>query len=491
MIKKRPNIILIMTDQQRIDTINALGYDYMITPNMDSLIDKGTAYTKAFCPGATCVASRAAMFTGLYSHNSGVYSFDDWSHHRSWVEDLSENSYHCVNIGKMHVKPIFDNIGFHERKVIENKAENYEAQNLHEDEWGWWLTMHGEKRDTALHKTDPDWKQKHNCMVWEKGENLHSDVYTGNLAKEWINNWNQSKPLFMQIGFPGPHDPFDPPERYLKMYDGIEFPQREFVDGELEDKPPQQKAHQTYFRTSNNDQSQINTRDAKDEDIQKIRKHYSANITLIDDKIGEIINALKVKGMLDNTVIILTSDHGDNLGDHKLPYKWLMYDNVTNVPLIIKDFRKPNEPSIINSDLVSLMDLGPTILGYGGIKIPNRLEGINLNSDSQNKYVFCEDNYLIMIRDKDYKLVYYIDQTYGELYDLNKDHKEFNNLFDNSEYSKIKNRMILDLLAWFSKSCYFNKTYKSRAADDTKVRWPGAADFENYLHGKAEYVQEE
>ena len=491
MEKKNPNIVLIITDQQRFDTIKALGYDYMITPHMDKLIEKGTAYTKAFCPGATCVSSRAALFTGLYPHNSGVYSFDDWSHQRSWVQDLADHDYHCVNIGKMHVKPNYDNIGFHERRVVENKGEDYKAQGIHEDEWGWWLRMNGEERELSLQKKDTHWKEKNNCMVWDKDEKLHSDVFTGNMATQWIDTWNEDKPFFLEIGFPGPHDPFDPPQRYLDMYDGVEFPARKYSEGELENKPPQQLAHQKWFRASQESQTVINTRDATDEDIHKIRKHNCANVTMIDDKIGEIVESLRKKGVLDNTIIILTSDHGDNLGDHKLPFKWLMYDSITNIPLVVTDFRKDQSEAVFNNDLVSLMDLGPTILNYGGIDIPQRLEGINLNSDDKNKYVFCEDNYLIMIRDENYKFVYYIDQPYGELYDLQKDPDEFFNLFDDSEYSDIKNRLILDLLAWMSKSCYFNKSYKSRASKEAFIRWPGDEDFENYLHGRARFVKEE
>lgn len=120
-VNEKPNIIMIMTDQQRYDTINELGYDYMHTPNMDHIARNGTAFTNAYCTGATCVPSRASMFTSMYAHNTGVYNlFNSWGHHRSWVHDLADNGYHCVNIGKMHVSPTYDDMGFHERVVVEN-----------------------------------------------------------------------------------------------------------------------------------------------------------------------------------------------------------------------------------------------------------------------------------------------------------------------------------------------------------------------------------
>jgi len=456
----------------------------MHTPNIDKLVKNGRAYTNAFSPGATCVASRAAVFTGLYPHNTGVYSFDDWSHQRSWVEDLSDNGYHCVNIGKMHIKPLFDNIGFHERKIVENKTEDFESQGLHEDEWGWWLRMHGEQRELLRHVKDPLWKEKKNCITWDKDENLHSDIFIGNMAVEWISHWNQEKPLFMQVGFTGPHEPYDPPQRFLDLYKDTSFPERLISEGELESKPPQHLAHQSFFISQTDGQSQIDLRDATEDDINNLWRHYSAGISMIDEKVGDIISSLEANGLLENTVVIFTSDHGDSLGDHGLPYKWLMYDSMTNIPLVITDFRNPSEGAVISDELVSLIDLGPTILNYCEVEIPERLEGLDLNGKEKNSFVYCEDNYLAMIRDKESKLVYYIGQDYGELYDLQKDPHEFINLWDSADYQQERNSMSMNLLGWISRSCYFNKSYKSNSEGTGAIRWPENEEFKYNLHGR-------
>ena len=90
-----------MTDQQRFDTIRAWGYPHMVTPAQDRLAREGVSFRQAYCPGATCIASRAAIFTGMYPHSTGVYSFNNWNEHRSWVQDLADNGYWCVNMGKM------------------------------------------------------------------------------------------------------------------------------------------------------------------------------------------------------------------------------------------------------------------------------------------------------------------------------------------------------------------------------------------------------
>jgi arylsulfatase A-like enzyme len=204
---------------------------------------------------------------------------------------------------------------------------------------------------------------------------------------------------------------------------------------------------------------------------------------LIDEKIGEIINLLRKKGMLENTVFIFTSDHGDNLGDHKLPYKWLMYDTITRVPLLIRDFRRASNTVRIE-DLVSLIDLGPTILEIAGSKIPTYIEGKSLvdyletgKSENPSQYIFAEDNYLVMIRSQEYKLVYYIDQPYGELYDLQRDPWELENLWDVEAYQAVKVKFKEDFLDWISRSNYFNAGYKQTRSKDYEMIWPENDDF--------------
>jgi arylsulfatase len=116
----KPNIILIMTDQQRYDSIAALGFPYAITPNIDALVEKGVALTNCHITAPSCVPSRASLFTGYYPHTTGVLANGQkWQH--TWVEQLRDVGYHCVNVGKMHTIPYDSDSGFHERYVVENK----------------------------------------------------------------------------------------------------------------------------------------------------------------------------------------------------------------------------------------------------------------------------------------------------------------------------------------------------------------------------------
>ena len=138
---ERPNIILIITDQQRYDTINALGYPYIDTPNLDRLVNEGVTFEKCFITAPSCAPARASLFTGYFPHTTGIHKNGDrWT--RSWVELLNGSGYHCVNVGKMHTSPFETPLGFHERYVVENK-DRYMEGRYYFDEWDKALAAQG------------------------------------------------------------------------------------------------------------------------------------------------------------------------------------------------------------------------------------------------------------------------------------------------------------------------------------------------------------
>jgi arylsulfatase A-like enzyme len=337
------------------------------------------------------------------------------------------------------------------------------------------------------HETLPGWHSMLNGVTWEHDEALHSDAFVGDMARRWISHWPARKPLFLEIGFPGPHEPYDPPKRLLDLYSSSPVPQAHFRDGELADKPPQIEAHQEHFRLTAEEESVIDLRIATQAQIADMRRHYYANITLIDEKVGAILDQLERSGLLSNSVIIFTSDHGDNLGDHRLPYKWVMSEPVVNIPLIIADFRRAPSPRC-DASLVSQIDLGPTVLEWSGLHAPDFLDGRSLagaiaaGHDAGGDRVHCEDNYQIMARTIDRKLVYFIDQSYGEFYDLVSDPHELENLWDRLERRTERDGMLVELLGWHARSVYFNSPYKVNRIRNKRMRWPSDPLFDAKLH---------
>ena len=192
MPDQRPNIILIITDQQRYDTIGALGFPHVDTPNLDRLVREGVSFSHCFINAPSCGPARASLFTGYSPHNHGAQRNNDpWP--RTWVETLRDSGYHCVNIGKMHADPYGGRHGFHERQVVENKqrraAEVQWAGNRHvfNDELDKALWARGHTRlEKDYFRTLPEFETSLGAYDWHLDDDLHPDFFVGDLALRWL-----------------------------------------------------------------------------------------------------------------------------------------------------------------------------------------------------------------------------------------------------------------------------------------------------------------
>ena len=465
MKETHPNIIFIITDQQRYDTISALGFPHMDTPNLDRLVQEGTVFSQCYVTAASCAPARASLFSGFYPHTTGVYKNEDTWHH-SWVERLSDAGYHCVNIGKMHTYPYETPVGFHERFVVENK-DRYLAGRYFLDRWDLSLQARGlVKQQRELYRKLPDYSERLGAFYWELPDETHSDFFVGDLATWWLRHKPKTEPLFMQIGFPGPHPPYDPIARYAKPYLDKDLPLPEVTEEELSRQPPTQKALRQHNTEVDHD-SIVWKLDPTKEQLHRMRAHYAANVTMIDEKIGEILDALKEQGYLDNTVIIFTSDHGDCLGDHGHIQKWTMYDIITRMPLVVWAPGRFKGGRSIDS-LCQQMDIAPVIMELAGVETPESWETVSLmpcltgkTKEPIREYVFSEQGrdinlttpgLVTMIRSKAWKLVRYMGQSYGELYDMKEDPGEHNNLWDDPEHVEKKRELLDALTDWLMAS---------------------------------------
>ncbi len=419
------------------------------------------------------------MFTGMYPHNTGVCSFDDWAHHRTWVQDLADAGYWCTNIGKMHMGPVRASGGFHERVVVENPTKGYLKSGRDDDDWGRFLSHHGAERPNDRHLTDPDWREKYQGAVWHLEEHLHSDVCIADAAASWIRSHQGDRPLFLQVGFTGPHEPWDPLPRHLELYDDRPMPKPIVRDGELSEKPPQHETHKRRIADAlANHESGIDMYSPDVDDIERMRRHYYAKVTTVDEQLGKVMAALEERACLENSLLVFCSDHGELLGDHTLAYKWLMYDQVTNVAMIICDRRAGSAAQGESQDLMSLMDVGPTLLEAAGIEIPTRLEGRSIEAylkegqTTPRDFVYCEDNFQIMMRSTTHKLVYYIGQAEGELYDLQADPGEQFNLWGVAQHTDVQRQLIDQVLLWLAASNYYNAGYKQQGPPICKRNLP-------------------
>jgi arylsulfatase len=463
MSQHKPNIILIITDQQRYDTVGALGYDHAITPNLDRLVREGVHFESCYITAPACVPSRASLFTGLYPHTNGVVcNLDGWR--RSWVERLADSGYRCVNIGKMHTWPMDAPCGFHQRLIVENKERIRKFTGSEFiDEWDKALAAHRLERPLRMdYRKLPDYKERLGAFEWPLPEEMHSDNFTGDLATWWINKYAPTdEPLFLQIGFPGPHPPYDPTPTAIQQYAGRDIPVREIDPKDTANQPAalgSLRQRQVELEADAIAFSMAPSLIAR----KRQREYYLANVTMIDQKVGQIISALEAKGLLENSVIIFTSDHGDTLGDHGQSQKWTMYEQVVRVPLICWKSDK-TQPGKAISSLVQHMDIGPTVLELAGIEAPSFMEAKSLGplldgrSEKGRDLVFAElgpDNvlekvrFMTMVRSRDWKLVHFLGSEDGQLFDLKEDPHEEANLWNSPSHASRKNSLIQEILHW-------------------------------------------
>lgn len=461
MADTAPNIVFILTDQQRYDTIRSLGFPYMDTPNLDRMVDEGVSFTQTFITSPSCAPSRASLYTGLFPHTTGVYKNEDtWRH--SWIELLSKAGYYCVNVGKMHTYPFETPMGFHERHVVENKDRYYPIVPFYIDQWDKALWARGlQKPGRVTYRDKEDYEERLGAFEWELPEDMHPDFFVGDMATWWINSHPKEEPLFLQVGFPGPHPPYDPVARYAEPYMERELPLPKVTEKEIAQQPPPLKALRSQHMEVDHD-AVVHLSEPSREQLHRQRAYYLANVTMIDEKIGQILKALEDNGYLENSVVIFASDHGDSLNDHGHSQKWTMYDEVTRVPAIVWAPGRFEGGRQIGG-LTQLMDLGPTVLELAGVPVPEAMEANSLlpalrgEEWEERRYVFAEHgrdailqetDFMTMVRDQQWKLVHFVDEPSGQLFDLRNDPEEVNNLWEDPNHEEKKRELLAMIRDW-------------------------------------------
>jgi len=456
---ERPHIIFIITDQQRFDTIRALGNYHIDTPNIDRLVGEGVTFTDCYITAPSCAPSRASLFTGYYPHTTGILkNADAWNH--SWIEELREGGYRTINIGKMHSYPYHTPLGFEERYVVENK-DRYMEERYYFDEWDKALRARGlVKQQREFYRQRPDYNESLGAFTWDLPADTHPDNFVGDMATHWIRTKPKDgeRPLFLEIGFPGPHPPYDPTPEMAEKYLQRDLPLLPVTEAELDGQPAPYKAMRQHNVEVDHD-SVVRMLEPSDEQRHRQRAYYMANVEMIDTKIGEILQALEDKEYLENSVIVFTSDHGDCLTDHGHSQKWSMYDTITRIPLIVSSPQRFAGDRRVKG-LCQQMDIGPALLELADITPNLTMEARSLLPALQSQpwesraHVFAEHGrdailqeteFMTMVRSEDWKLVHFVDCPQGQLFDLQNDPDEILNLWDVVAHAD-KKRELLDVL---------------------------------------------
>ena len=306
----QPHGIFIITDQQRFDTIRSLGYDYVDTPNLDRLVTEGVTFTDCHITAPSCAPSRVSLFTGYYPHTTGILrNADRWEH--SWIEQLQECGYRTINVGKMHTYPYHTPLGFEERYVVENK-DRYLEERFYFDEWDKALRARGlVKQQRELYRQRPDYDECLGAFTWDLPADTHPDNFVGDMVTWWIRTKpKDERPLFLEVGFPGPHPPYDPTPDFAEKYMQREFPLLTVTEEELEGQPEAFKRMWVHNKEVDHD-SIVHLLDPTHEQRHRQRAYYMANVEMIDQKVGEILEALEEKGYLEAGFLMVSAFEGD------------------------------------------------------------------------------------------------------------------------------------------------------------------------------------
>ncbi|MHC4997282.1 MAG: sulfatase family protein, partial [Planctomycetota bacterium] len=441
------------------DTLGGLSNPLVNTPHVDRLMAEGAAFTHAYCQSPVCTPSRASFLTGRYPRtnrcrqNGQTIPADE----RLLPRIFADHGYTCGLAGKLHLASCSE--GKIEQR-IDDGYDTFHWSHHPQDDWGdanaytKWLREKGHAWDD-LYDGALDGPIKPGPPA-----ELHQTTWCAEKTIEFIrDNANTTdkptKPWMFSFNCFDPHHPFDPPADYLARYNPDDMPLPKFRPGELESKTTYQQRDHASVRDG---VASYNFNELSDHDKRRITAAYYAMCELIDDQVGRILRVLEETGQARNTLVIFMSDHGEMLGDHGFYLKGPhFYEEAIRVPMVIR------WPSYINpgtriDGLVELIDLAPTLLESAGIEVPEAMQGRSLlplmtgqaNPDHFRGHVFCEyDNswshkrsYGSMLRTTTHKIVVYHGTDQGELYDLQSDPDEFDNLWNDPASQSLK----LDLM---------------------------------------------
>ncbi|MGI6544131.1 MAG: sulfatase [Limnochordia bacterium] len=432
MLSKRPNILFIMDDQHRFDYLGCSGAEFVRTPNLDRLAARGVRFTHCFTNAPICVPARIGLATGMQpfrlsalDNNAGlpVDTPTMYKHFR-------DNGYRVGGIGKFDLRkydpyngrygdrPVAYSWGFTHPCECEGKMHAGSSPKPI-GPYTYYLQEKG-----LLQQFHADYQQRRS-VGWSTAEAARAsilppedfeDCYIGRKAASWLEAVPDDFPWFLFVSFVGPHDPYDPPEPYAARYENTPVP----AAGGLGEGKPRHIAQRR--------------RTCTPEEVTFMRRRYCAAIEVIDDQIGLLLAALEKRQMVDNTIIVFTSDHGEMLGDQGLFQKNVPYEAALRVPLIFAGPGIAGDRSV--DALIELIDLNPTLCELAGLPPQPHMDALSFapllhgESTIHRPHVISALRHFRCIRTERYKLIEnYNDIT--ELYDLPADPWEQHNIAAN------------------------------------------------------------
>ena len=430
---ERPNILLLMTDQQRGDCIGAGGHPAVLTPNLDRLAREGARFRRAYSSTPSCTPARACLLTGQAPWHHGMLGYgrvaERYPHEMPVM--LGEAGYFTCAIGKNHFHPQRNPHGY-EQVLLDESGRSFSI-DFRSDYRSWFWSQ--------APNLDPDatgigWND---CLAGEYAlpERLHPTAWTGDAAVRFLETFERNQPFFLKVSFARPHSPYDPPARYMREFETAEIPPA--AVGDWVDR----------YRPRSSEKPSLWHGDLGPQQVRHSRQGYYGSIRFIDDQIGRILEALHKLGLYESTLILFVSDHGDMLGDHHHWRKCYAYEGSARIPMLVRwpDGLIAARRGQVRDEVAELRDVMPTLLAAARIEAPESTDGGNLlepvsgRSGAWRTYLDLEHNVCYSPRNNwnaltDGKWKYIYQALDGEeyLFDLQSDPGERRNLAGTVSY---------------------------------------------------------
>lgn len=436
IMTERPNVLLICVDQWPAQFMGCAGNSSILTPGLDEIAACGVRYTNAYSESPVCTPARRSLMTGMSPRSHGVRSFDEraiFPNAPTLAGAFRQAGYQTTAVGKLHVIPQRARIGFDD-VILDEEGRNQfgviDDYDIYLGDQG----LAGRQFEHGMSNNQYHWRP------WHLDEAHHPTAWAGRQMARTIQRRDPTRPALWYLGFRHPHPPLVPPQAYLDMYARIEPDLPDIGDWSLAAELPFPIKALQGNRTLYSDQN-----------LQQAKRAFYALCTQIDHQIRYVIGTLRQEGVLDNTIIMFTSDHGEMLGDHNMLGKQTFYEGSTNIPMIVMPNKdNPRVPTgDVDDRLVAFCDVMPTLLDLAKIDIPDSVDGVSMHQGKRN-YIYGEcregDHATRMIREERWKLIWYPVGNYFQLFDIEDDRQEHTDLARDPAHSHTLARLQLRLL---------------------------------------------
>ena len=427
----KPNIVYIVLDQWRGDCLGLADSDHpVMTPHFDQLAYEGVWYQRAYADCPICMPQRATMLTGFTASQHGMpHNFLNGPRtpialQRSLPHRLTrEAGYQTKAVGKMHFWPERARFGFEDISLHPNDYVNF----LEERGYGGFYRGHGLGGNEVYPAVS---------AVPEPLTHSHWIVDEG---ISFLGRRDPECPFMLWLVFEAPHSPFDPPEPYDRMYDDFDIPTAVIGDWVGAAEEPPALIADRIARKADRVSPQV---------LARLRRHYYAQITHIDYQLGRLFGELQRLGLYDNTVIVITSDHGEHLGDHQLYAKSTFLESSARVPIILRLPRRHERYNQRVSTPALTADITPTLLELAGLTADAAMDGRSLLSLPEERVIYGETRESVFACDGRFKYIYYFNGAAEQLFDLSSDHDDRCNLAGLSTVANVQAELRAGLISY-------------------------------------------